>query len=54
MKDNRPISVMAITLAFVARAEDPLPSWNEGTAKKAILAFVEAVTENQLTGRGTE
>ena len=39
---------MAIMLAFVAmvaRAEDPLPSWNEGTTKKAILDFVEAVTE---------
>jgi len=24
---------------------DPLPSWNEGASKRAILAFVEAVTE---------
>jgi hypothetical protein len=28
-----------------AKAADPLPSWNEGPAKKAILEFVAAVTE---------
>lgn len=27
-----------------ARAEDPLPSWNEGAAKSAILSFVTRVT----------
>jgi hypothetical protein len=26
-------------------AEDPLPSWNEGSAKAAILDFVRAVTD---------
>ena len=25
-------------------AEDPLPSWNEGAPKKALLAFVKEVT----------
>ncbi len=29
----------------IARAEDPLPSWNEGRAKRAILDFVSAVTD---------
>jgi phosphoglycolate phosphatase-like HAD superfamily hydrolase len=29
----------------VSRAVDPLPSWNEGAAKKAIIAFVEKVTK---------
>ena len=28
-----------------ARAQDPLPSWNEGPAKQAILAFVKDTTE---------
>ena len=28
-----------------ALAADPLPSWNEGTPKEAILAFVEKVTK---------
>lgn len=35
------------TLAFIvapARAADPMPSWNEGAAKKSIISFVEKVT----------
>jgi hypothetical protein len=35
-------------LAFtttVARAADPLPSWNDGAAKKAIIEFVSKVTK---------
>jgi phosphoserine phosphatase len=28
-----------------AKAQDPLPSWNEGPAKKAIVEFVAAVTD---------
>jgi hypothetical protein len=27
------------------RAADPLPSWNEGKAKKSVTAFVEKVTK---------
>jgi hypothetical protein len=30
--------------ATVAQAADPLPSWNDGTAKKAIVTFVTKVT----------
>lgn len=30
--------------ATLARAADPLPSWNEGAAKKSIVAFVTKVT----------
>jgi phosphoglycolate phosphatase-like HAD superfamily hydrolase len=30
--------------ATVARAQDPLPSWNEGPAKQAIVGFVQATT----------
>lgn len=33
-------------LAAVAYAQDPLPSWNNGPAKKAITSFVEKVTRN--------
>ena len=35
---------MAFT-ATVARAADPLPSWNDGQAKQSIVAFVEKVTK---------
>ena len=36
------VALLAITNA---RAQDPLPSWNEGPAKQAILAFVKDTTE---------
>jgi phosphoglycolate phosphatase-like HAD superfamily hydrolase len=51
MKPNSKLTLIgfvAIALAFTAtvvRAQDPLPSWNEGPAKKAIVAFVKAVTD---------
>jgi phosphoglycolate phosphatase-like HAD superfamily hydrolase len=32
-------------LAAAAQSSDPLPSWNDGQAKQAIVEFVEAVTE---------
>jgi hypothetical protein len=35
---------LAVT-ATVARAADPLPSWNDGKARQSILAFVEKVTK---------
>ena len=31
--------------ATIARAQDPLPSWNDGHAKSRIVAFVAAVTD---------
>ncbi len=43
--------VLAFVFAFTcsgvafAQASDPLPSWNEGAAKSAILGFVAAVTD---------
>jgi hypothetical protein len=38
--------VLALLLGVsVAQAQDPLPSWNEGPAKKAIVEFVAAVTD---------
>jgi hypothetical protein len=36
----------AILLTLCARAADPLPSWNEGQTKKAIVSFVEKVTKD--------
>lgn len=36
--------ILAIVMAAQA-ADDPLPSWNEGTAKTNIIAFVEKVTK---------
>ena len=43
-------ALMAVMIGFTgayapALADDPLPSWNEGAAKSAILAFVKDVTE---------
>jgi len=40
--------VLGLLLLFVARAEpqtDPLPSWNDGPAKKAIVEFVQVTTD---------
>src|SRR5436190_1892994 len=34
-----------LTAAAPARAADPLPSWNDGPAKKAIVDFVARVTK---------
>ncbi|EKO41012.1 MAG: hypothetical protein B193_0260 [Solidesulfovibrio magneticus str. Maddingley MBC34] len=40
-----------LLVATAARAQtDPLPSWNEGPAKQAILAFVGATTEPSSPG----
>jgi phosphoserine phosphatase len=41
------VFIVTATLFFstFAVAADPLPSWNEGTAKEAILEFVNAVTD---------
>jgi len=35
----------ALAAASAGRALDPLPSWNDGAAKRAIVAFVETVTK---------
>jgi phosphoglycolate phosphatase-like HAD superfamily hydrolase len=41
----RAIAVFVVVLAAApARAADPLPSWNDGPAKKALLDFVAKVT----------
>jgi phosphoglycolate phosphatase-like HAD superfamily hydrolase len=51
MKNNYRITkplLVALLVAFAsgsAAARDPLPSWNDGPTKKAILEFVAAVTD---------
>ena len=40
-----PFALMMITLlSNIAWADDPLPSWNDGTAKKAVVEFVAKMT----------
>ncbi len=39
------LACAVICLATVTRAADPLPSWNDGKTKQAILGFVEKVTK---------
>ena len=39
------VIVTALFAANVAKAADPLPSWNDTAPKKAIVAFVEKVTK---------
>ena len=39
------IAIFAIGTCSIATAADPLASWNEGPARKAILEFVTAVTD---------
>jgi phosphoglycolate phosphatase-like HAD superfamily hydrolase len=43
------LALLALLLILAApaqaRAQDPLPSWNEGAAKTAIVSFVERVTK---------
>jgi hypothetical protein len=37
--------ILSAVIAYTSRAEDPLPSWNDGAAKSSIIAFVERVTK---------
>ncbi len=44
------VFIAAIVVSFFFASElraldDPLPAWNDGTAKQAILAFVAATTD---------
>jgi phosphoserine phosphatase len=39
------ITIVALLFATSAFAADPLPSWNDGGAKRSIIAFVEKVTK---------
>ncbi|MGP6420479.1 HAD family hydrolase [Pseudomonas putida] len=37
--------LFALALPLLAQASEPLPSWNDGPAKKHIIEFVQAVTD---------
>jgi hypothetical protein len=39
------VAIVVISTCSVSNAEDPLPSWNEGSAKESIIKFVTAVTK---------
>jgi hypothetical protein len=48
MLSHRVAMACLISLVLVVRAfaeTDPLPSWNDGPAKKAIVEFVQATTD---------
>ena len=58
MKRQRIISMLLtafliILMSGIAFAQDPLPPWNDGPAKKAILEFVAEVT-NEKGGQYVE
>jgi phosphoglycolate phosphatase-like HAD superfamily hydrolase len=38
-------ATLLLACAAVAQAQDPLPSWNDGAAKKSIVEFVQRVTK---------
>lgn len=37
--------LFALALPLLAQANEPLPSWNDGPAKKNIIEFVQTVTD---------
>jgi phosphoglycolate phosphatase-like HAD superfamily hydrolase len=46
------LTMLAIVIAghiTIARAQDPLPSWNDGAAKQAIVNFVKTTTDSGST-----
>ena len=51
MKNYRRVIMLAVAMICVvavpaqAQPQDPLPSWNEGPAKQAIVSFVQKVTD---------
>ncbi|MGA9574294.1 MAG: HAD family hydrolase, partial [Lysobacterales bacterium] len=42
--------VFTCSLGSAKAGDDPLPSWNDGATKSAIVAFVEEVTDNRSAG----
>jgi phosphoserine phosphatase len=39
------VALLLVSVCTAAHAADPLPSWNDGTAKESILYFVNTVTD---------
>lgn len=44
-RNREPIAVAILMMATAAYASDPLPAWNDGGTKRAIVDFVERVTK---------
>jgi hypothetical protein len=42
---SRALLAVSLCLGSIVHAQDPLPSWNDTSPKKAIIAFVERVTK---------
>ena len=40
------LAILIASYATVIHAQDPLPSWNDGSAKQAIVDFVKTTTES--------
>jgi hypothetical protein len=45
IKGSAAVAVLGATSRLSRAAEDPLPSWNDGPAKAAVLAFVRDTTD---------
>ncbi len=49
MRPTVRIFLLAVFMAGIplslSQAADPLPSWNEGAAKQAIVSFVQKITQ---------
>ena len=41
------VAIFVVCICSVANASDPLTSWNDGPAKKEIIDFVTAVTDEK-------
>jgi hypothetical protein len=53
----RSAALLFVVLLGVSHAggqSDPLPSWNEGPAKQAILAFVQDTTDRRSPSHGDQ
>ena len=44
MKRNAILTLALLAPAALAQPADPLPSWSDGAAKRAIIGFVDRVT----------
>src|SRR5437016_13840439 len=42
---SRALVALSLCVGSIVHAQDPLPSWNDTSPKKAIIAFVERVTK---------
>ena len=38
-------AILLVLAATIVHAQDPLPSWNDGSSKQAIMTFVKSVTQ---------